>query len=113
MLAADPAPIRRPPHRPPPAAGQLSEPSLPRATAMRRVLAQAPPAEVALWLTDGQRRAVDARLPERVRAAAREQVAVCQALLVRRATASERATGTADAGVAPGASAAECVHASG
>jgi hypothetical protein len=107
MLAADPAPIRRPPHRPPPAAGQLSEPSLPRATAMRRVLAQAPPAEVALWLTDGQRRAVDARLPERVRAAAREQVAVCQALLVR------RATGTADAGVAPGASAAECVHASG
>jgi hypothetical protein len=48
-----------------------------------RVLAQATPTEVALWLADGQRRAADERLPDRVRTAASEQMAACRALLAR------------------------------
>jgi hypothetical protein len=96
MRAVDPAPIHRSPPRPAPPELRPEHPP-PRAVILRRVLAPAPPAEVALWLADGQRRAADARLPERVRAAAREQVAVCQALLMRRAATLGRAERNAGA----------------
>ena|SRR5581483_6789391 len=48
-----------------------------------RVLAQATPTEVALWLADSQRRAADEQLPHRVRTAASEQMEACRALLSR------------------------------